>query len=52
MPVVTIVEHYIFAALSHARTDALEDGTLVATIPELPGVITYGADVHECAREL
>ncbi len=52
MPVITIVEAYIFAALGHALVDSLEDGTLVATIPELPGVIAYSADTHECAREL
>ncbi|MDQ2742057.1 MAG: hypothetical protein M3Z66_07130 [Chloroflexota bacterium] len=52
VPVITIVEAYIFAALRHALAEALEDGTLVATIPELPGVIVYGADTHECAREL
>ncbi len=52
VPVITIVEAYIFAALGHALADTLEDGTLVATIPELPGVIAYGADTHECAREL
>lgn len=52
LPVITIVEAYIFAALRHALADTFEDGTLVATIPELPGVIAYGADTHECAREL
>jgi len=52
MPVITIVEAYIFAALGHAPAEALEDGTLVATVPELPGVIAYGVDTHECAREL
>jgi hypothetical protein len=52
MPVVTIVQAYIFAALEHAVGEMLEDDTLVATIPELPGVIAYGTDVHECSREL
>ena len=52
MPVTTIVETYIFPALKCAMADTLEDGTLVATIPELPGVIAYGADTHECARGL
>jgi predicted RNase H-like HicB family nuclease len=52
MPLLTIVEAYIFAALHRAVSETLEDGTLVATIPELPGIITYGADAHECAREL
>src|SRR5947209_6068691 len=52
MSVVTIVEAYIFAALKRAVTEGLEDGTIVATIPELPGIIAYGSDVHECSRKL
>ena len=52
MPVITIVEAYIVAALGHVLVDRLEDGTLVATIPELPGIIAYGEDTHERAREL
>jgi predicted RNase H-like HicB family nuclease len=52
MPLITIVESYIFAALERALADSLEDGTVVATIPDFPGVIAYGADTHECAREL
>jgi predicted RNase H-like HicB family nuclease len=52
MPLMTIVEAYIVVALRHALAEELEDSTYVATIPELPGLIAYGADVHECACEL
>lgn len=52
MPLLTIVEAYIFAALKRAAVETLPDGTLVATIPALPGLIAYGADQHECARTL
>jgi predicted RNase H-like HicB family nuclease len=52
MPVVTVVEDYIFAALRLAVRHDLEDGTVAGTIPQFPGLIAYGADVHECSREL
>lgn len=52
MPLITVVEAYIFAALKRALAETLDDGTVVATIPELPGVIVYGADTHECVRSL
>ncbi len=31
MPLITVVEDFIFAALRHALMEVLEDGTLVAT---------------------
>lgn len=52
MPIITIVEEYIIAALRSAAVEPLEDGTLVATVPKLPGIVVYGVDTHECAREL
>lgn len=52
MPVITIVEDYIFTALRHAVRQDLEDDTVVGTIPQFPGLIAYGSDVHECGREL
>ena len=52
MQLITIVEGYIYAALQHAEVERMEDGTLVATVPELPGIIAFGADQHECSKEL
>ena len=52
MTVITVVEDYIFAALRQAIRHDLEDGTVAGTIPQFPGLIAYGADVHECSREL
>ncbi|MGH2583835.1 MAG: type II toxin-antitoxin system HicB family antitoxin [Dehalococcoidia bacterium] len=48
----TIVEHYVMAAMKHAGSEQLEDGTIAATVPECPGVVAFGADHHECATEL
>jgi hypothetical protein len=48
----TIVEHYITAAMNRAVPERLEDGTVAATVPECPGVIAFGADNHACATEL
>lgn len=52
MPLLTIVEHYVTAAMERAVTEQLEDGTIVATVPGCPGVIAFGADAHECAAAL
>jgi len=52
MSIVTIVENYIFALLKRAEAETIADGTLVATVPELAGLIAYGGDIHECSREL
>lgn len=51
MPLLTIVEHYIFAALNQAVAEEQEDGTVVATVAALPGLIAYGRNTHECAAE-
>jgi hypothetical protein len=48
----TIVEHFVMAAMKRAVPEQLEDGTIAATIPECPGVVAFGADRHECATEL
>ncbi|MGI8553089.1 MAG: type II toxin-antitoxin system HicB family antitoxin [Dehalococcoidia bacterium] len=52
MQLLTIVEDYVLAALRRAIIEQLEDGTVGASIPECPGVLAFGADVHKCAREL
>jgi predicted RNase H-like HicB family nuclease len=52
MPLITIVEDYIFSAMKHAVLEELDDGAIGATIPECPGVLGFGADVHSCAADL
>lgn len=48
----TIVEEYIVAAIKHAVAEFSDDGTVSAYVSEFPGVVAFGADVHECARNL
>jgi predicted RNase H-like HicB family nuclease len=48
----TVVEEYVIAALKHAVAETDEDGVVGAYVPEIPGVLAFGADVHECARNL
>jgi predicted RNase H-like HicB family nuclease len=52
MPLMTIVEDFIIAAMKRARVEEFENGVLGASIPECPGVVAFGADQHECARNL
>ncbi len=52
MPLPTVVEEYVIAALKHAVAETDEDGVVGAHVPEIPGVLAFGADVHECARNL
>jgi predicted RNase H-like HicB family nuclease len=52
VPLLTIVEHYVVAAWKRGVLEPQEDGTFAAYVPECPGVIAFGADVHECARDL
>lgn len=52
MSTTTIVEDYIFAAMREALLEALEDGTIGATVPVCPGLVALGADVHECYKDL
>lgn len=52
MPSPTIVEDYVIAALKHGKLEELEDGTIGAFVPEFPGLVAFGADVHECVRNL
>jgi predicted RNase H-like HicB family nuclease len=52
MPLLTVVQDYVIAALKRAVVEKLEDGTLAAYVPEIRGVVAFGADNHECAREL
>ena len=43
---------YIQAALTLAEYDTLEDGSYVATVEGLQGVIAIGDSVEECRRDL
>jgi predicted RNase H-like HicB family nuclease len=52
MPLATIVESYVVAALDRAETHQLETGTVLLTVPDLPGIVASGADVHVAYQEL
>jgi predicted RNase H-like HicB family nuclease len=52
LPLPTVVEEYIIAAIRHAVPETDEDGTVGAYVPEIPGLVAFGGDVHECARNL
>jgi predicted RNase H-like HicB family nuclease len=43
---------YIQAALRLAEYDTLEDGSYVATVEGLQGVIAIGDSIEECRRDL
>lgn len=43
---------YIRAALMQAEYDTLEDGSYVATVPGLRGVIAVGDTLEECRMDL
>jgi predicted RNase H-like HicB family nuclease len=43
---------YIRAALMLAEYDTLEDGSFVATVPGLQGVIAVGDALEECRMDL
>jgi predicted RNase H-like HicB family nuclease len=43
---------YIQAALRHAKYETLEDGTYMATVEGLRGVIAVGDTVEDCRDDL
>lgn len=43
---------YIFAALRRAKYDTLENGSFMATVEGLPGVIATGKTIEECREDL
>ena len=43
---------YIAGALRHAKYETLEDGTFMATVDGLRGVIAIGDTVEECREDL
>lgn len=52
LPLPTVVEDYVIAAIKHAVAEFSDDGTVGAYVPEFPGIVAFGSDVHECARNL
>jgi predicted RNase H-like HicB family nuclease len=52
----SIIHHmfaeYVQAALRHARYEILEDGTYMATVPGLQGVIAVGDTIEDCRDDL
>ncbi len=52
MPLLTIVEDYVMAAIRRAKFEQFGNGMVGATVPGCPGVVAFGADIHECARDL
>ena len=47
-----ILTDYVESALSRAAYERLEDGSYAGTIPECPGVVSFGADLSACQEEL
>lgn len=52
MQLITIVEDYVYALMRQAQAEVLEDGAVVATVTDAPGVVASGSDVHECSADL
>lgn len=47
-----MLHEYIETALMQANYDSLEDGSYVATVPQLQGVIAIGDSLEECRYDL
>ena len=52
MPVRSTAGEYVDRAMSHAVYRKHSDGTFVGRIPDLKGVIAFGANRTECEQEL
>lgn len=52
MPLLTVVEDYIIAAMKRAEYEQLQEGVVGASVPGCPGVLAFGADIHACAAAL
>jgi predicted RNase H-like HicB family nuclease len=52
MPLLTIVEHYLISALRHGIVEEMSEGGVAAYVPEFPGIIANGIDVHDCTSDL
>ena len=46
-----MITDYIQAALRRAKYE-IEEGVYYADVPELPGVLAYGATLEECRQQL
>ena len=49
---INMFSEYIQAALERAEYDTLEDGSYVATVAGLQGVIAVGDSFEECRKDL
>jgi predicted RNase H-like HicB family nuclease len=47
-----ILTDYVESALSRAAYEKLDDGSYAGSIPECPGVVSFGADLSACKDEL
>ena len=47
-----VLSEYVQTALKLAEYDTLEDGSYVATVEGLRGVIAIGDSIEECRRDL
>jgi len=47
-----MIREYIDRALRKARYDRLDDGSFVAEVPELPGVLANAATLEACRDQL
>jgi predicted RNase H-like HicB family nuclease len=47
-----VFAEYIGAALRHAKYETVEDGTYMATVERLRGVIAIGDSIEECRQDL
>jgi predicted RNase H-like HicB family nuclease len=52
MPLLTVVQEYIDAAMKYALLEQLEDGTIAASVPGCFGVVAFGVDREECIASL
>ncbi len=53
MPIIHLMfAEYVQAALRHAKYEILEDGTYMATVPGLQGVIAVGDTIENCRDDL
>lgn len=50
--IIDMFSEYIQTALERAKYDTLEDGSYVATVPGLQGVIAVGDSFEECRKDL
>jgi predicted RNase H-like HicB family nuclease len=47
-----VLTDYVESAIARSNFSRLEDGTYAGTIPECPGVVSFGTDLISCRDEL